>query len=591
MSKKMNVLLLVVDALRKDRLSAYGYDRPTTPNLERMANNSIICHNAFSLGPFTQSACVQLLTSTRPLSYGGYDFGAIGRPPTVFKQFHDAGYRTSCISTLHWVNRFFGYSDGVDQEFQLFGFPTIPGVAMAMIRNSLNGYEKGKISAEEMLEVVSVVLDKFFVDAQEYAKIAIERKHDMRRDFPDSSFVNANYNYKKIFHLINKHKAQFEANKLDYIEKHLLPAPGFGDWMDRWILKETYYCRDAMKLASELIFRAGNKIVGAFNSQLARLRKNRFKVYPDANSIANKVISELENHQGDEPFFIWTHFMDTHSPFVSGAGRKGYKETPIFLKDLGYPDDLDPSLAFDGKPKRPEDGPVHSALYDAAVRSTDKEIGRIVDALERLDLCEDTLVVVCADHGEELGDHGDFGHFFLLYDHNTNVPMMYFNPKFKRQDIMEVGTIMDVAPTITALTGVRPHPQWEGSSVLDFETEGRPPALLETFYGGNCVFEHRPLYFAVRSDKFHYLWREYLDPDDKFSPPEHQLYDVVEDPKQQNNLYHQNHPTVAGFNAIIAERLVEMPEITNERIIAAFDNIGKDAIHKSSIQDSERDLS
>ena len=69
--------------LRADRLGVYGYDRPTTPNLDRFTENAVVCDNAYTLGPFTQVACIQLFTSSRPFSYGGYDRGAAGRPDTA----------------------------------------------------------------------------------------------------------------------------------------------------------------------------------------------------------------------------------------------------------------------------------------------------------------------------------------------------------------------------------------------------------------------------------------------------------------------------------------------------------------------------
>ena len=86
-----DVFLVTVVRGRADRLGLYGYGRPTTPALDRFAANATVCERAFSLGSFTQVACIQLFTSSRPMSYGGYDRGAAGRPDTLFKRFHDAG--------------------------------------------------------------------------------------------------------------------------------------------------------------------------------------------------------------------------------------------------------------------------------------------------------------------------------------------------------------------------------------------------------------------------------------------------------------------------------------------------------------------
>ncbi len=181
-----NVLMLTVDALRADRMSFHGYDRPTTPHLERLAARSVVCDNAFSLGPFTQSACIQFMTSSRPLSYGGYDDGAVGRPQTIFKRFHDAGYRTTALSTLHWVNRFFGYGDGLDSEHQLFILNTLVGVAEARTRNSLSLYRAGEIEAPEMLATVAPVIAGLFDNVAEYCALRLETEADDLRDFPPS---------------------------------------------------------------------------------------------------------------------------------------------------------------------------------------------------------------------------------------------------------------------------------------------------------------------------------------------------------------------------------------------------------------------
>ena len=98
----------------------------------------------------------------------------------------------------------------------------------------------------------------------------------------------------------------------------------------------------------------------------------------------------------------------------------------------------------------------------------------------------------------------------------------------------------------------------------------RPHVLMETFFAGNCLFDRRPLYFGVRTRDHHYLWKEYRDPHDTLSPEGHELYDVGADPGELDNIYRPDHPLGPGFNAVIAQRLAELPEITDERIIGLF---------------------
>ena len=185
-------------------------------------------------------------------------------------------------------------------------------------------------------------------------------------------------------------------------------------------------------------------------------------------------------------------------------------------------------------------------------------------------LADDTVIVVCGDHGEELGEHGDVSHHFRLYEHNVRVPLMLHRRGIGRRRIVGLTTLLDLAPTIADMAGLEPDASWEGVPVTDPSVGRRDHVLLETFHGGNCLFDRRPLYFAVRTKRWKYLWKEYRDATDNFSPEGLELYDIVDDPMEQRNLYRADHPEVPGFNRIIAGRMAEIPEIGRERIAAAF---------------------
>lgn len=573
-----NVLLLTIDALRADRTSLHGYHRPTTPNLERLAEDAVVCERAFSLGPFTQSACVQMFTSTRPLAYGGFDAGATGRPETLFKRFQSAGYRTTALSTLHWVNRFFGYGSGLNEEYQLFTPNTLVGVAVAVMRSSLQGFQDGTIPEDAMRAVVEPVVAKLFDDAEEYCCLRRARARELAHDFPDSLLVNAGYNFARLERLIARHRRAFEADRGAYIGRHLsgIPKP------HEWLAQEWRYRRAPAKLASELVFRAGNRLVALLDARLAGMREARFKHYVDAPTLADKTISLIRDRNQEKPFLLWAHFMDTHVPYVSGRGRQWYRQTPGYLARLGYPPDLDPALNFrHERPREPADQETVSALYDAAVLSTDEQIGRIVVALDEMGLSEDTIVAICGDHGEELGDHGDVGHYFLFYEHNVHTPMLFRRRGMPPQRIESLVTSLDLAPTVAALAGVAPASGWEGAPVTKDAGGTREHVIMETVYGGNCVFEHRPIYLAVRTETHKFIWKEYRDPRDDFSPDGPQLYDLVADPRETTNLYRPDHPVVKALNLVLARRLADMPEIVPERIVAAFGDVGRQVLSEA----------
>ena len=131
-------------------------------------------------------------------------------------------------------------------------------------------------------------------------------------------------------------------------------------------------------------------------------------------------------------------------------------------------------------------------------------------------------------------------------------------------------TLLDLAPTIADMAGLEPDSAWEGVPITDPSVDRRDHVLLETFHGGSCLFDRRPPYFAVRTRRWKYLWKEYRDPTDRFSPEGLELYDIVDDPMEQRNLYRADHLAVPGFNRIIARRMAEIPEIPRDRIAAAF---------------------
>src|SRR5438094_288819 len=66
-----NVVVVTVDCMRRDRLSAYGYDRPTTPFLDGLVDGSLHCTSAHSVSPWTCPAVVSLNTGLYPHRHGG----------------------------------------------------------------------------------------------------------------------------------------------------------------------------------------------------------------------------------------------------------------------------------------------------------------------------------------------------------------------------------------------------------------------------------------------------------------------------------------------------------------------------------------
>ena len=113
-------------------------------------------------------------------------------------------------------------------------------------------------------------------------------------------------------------------------------------------------------------------------------------------------------------------------------------------------------------------------------------------------------------------------------------------------------------------------PAWEGLPVTDTRVDERDHVIVECFYGGNCLFKDRPIYAGVRTRTHKYFWKEFRDPKDWQSRDGDELYELANDPDEQNNLYRPDHPLLPEMQLHIARRLAELPEITHERIVRAF---------------------
>ena len=569
-SQNPNVLVLTADALRADRTSLYGYDRPTSPNLESLGAQSIILNNAMTLAPFTQAACVQLFTSSKPLSFGGYDSGAFGRPMTLFERFRQNGYSTWGLSTIHWVSSYYGYTDGLDTEYSVIHINTLVGMAVVNMRDTLYYFRAGKISEEDMLAHVSPIIERMFNNIVNYAEKISPLIPKYRQSFPGSKIANDQYDFLAIKEVVESHRVRFRSDPLAYISQELTNRSRVPE-AHEWITRDWYYKRHPKKLVSEALFRASNKILRYFDADIVNRREATIRLIPDAHAIADKVIGALKKSNSDQPFFVWAHFKDTHRPFVSGPGKSWQKHTPRYLGDLGYSPNLDPTLSYQKHyPENDQERHTLSALYDAAIRSTDEAIGRIITALTDMGKIDETVVAFTGDHGEEFGEHGDFGHECMAYEHNSRIPMLFKPAKgdfVPKSDNALVASI-DFAPSICALAGIPSMPDWEGFAVTSDIVAQRDHIVLETFCRGNCLFEHRPLYLGIRTKQYKYLWQEGVDPHHKYGQTGPQLFDLRADPGEQNNIYNPNHVLVSIFNEMLVRRLLEIPEVSSERIQA-----------------------
>jgi arylsulfatase A-like enzyme len=158
----------------------------------------------------------------------------------------------------------------------------------------------------------------------------------------------------------------------------------------------------------------------------------------------------------DGRFFLWLHYLDAHAPY-DGVTRSFRDE---LLAGGGVTTRLPRMAQMRAGEIRPDGAArgVLRAAYAAAVRSVDEQIGRVAELLDESGLAARTLLVVTADHGEELWDHGAVEHGHTLYDELIRVPLVVRCPGCAAR-----GASVDVpvataalAPSVLELLGVDP---------------------------------------------------------------------------------------------------------------------------------------
>lgn len=136
-----------------------------------------------------------------------------------------------------------------------------------------------------------------------------------------------------------------------------------------------------------------------------------------------------------KPFFVWLHFYDAHQPYV----------LPPVEFQRQYPGDI----------------------YDAEIAYVDQQLGRFLDAVRKVSPPQKTMIVVLSDHGESLGDHGEYHHGIFLYDSTIRIAWMMSGPGIPAGvRVQQQAREIDLLPTLLDLLGGQASPVVQGTSLV-----------------------------------------------------------------------------------------------------------------------------
>jgi arylsulfatase A-like enzyme/Flp pilus assembly protein TadD len=207
--------------------------------------------------------------------------------------------------------------------------------------------------------------------------------------------------------------------------------------------------------------------------------------------------SAISNQQ----WFAWVHLFDPHAPYEA-----------------------------------PPEYRAGRSPYDAEVAYADAMLGQMLARLDSAGALARTLIVVTADHGESLGEHGETTHGLFAYDATLSVPLIVQGPLVTPGTIDAPVSHVDLAPTILDLAGIAPPPRIDGSSLSRSLPAGRP--LYFEALDASLTRGWAPLRGVVQD-----LWK-YID------LPDAELYDLGRDPREQTNVVDRD-PHAAALKRIV----------------------------------------
>jgi len=228
-----------------------------------------------------------------------------------------------------------------------------------------------------------------------------------------------------------------------------------------------------------------------------------------------------------EPFFLFLHYMDPHDPYDPPEEFKQAFCTPYDDKDYIMRGDPNPILDLIKEETMDlnltkRDIQHLKDLYDAEVAFVDREIGIFLDHLSDLDYLENSIIIICADHGEEFLEHKTVKHCMTVYEALVHVPLMMKIPSQgisgRRYALVEN---MDVVPTILDYSGI-------DQRGYDFQGTSLKPVIDKDE--------------AIHSHSFcaQYNWRSVTDNRFKLiiqlNTGDIALYDIRDDPGEKINL-------------------------------------------------------
>lgn len=259
------------------------------------------------------------------------------------------------------------------------------------------------------------------------------------------------------------------------------------------------------------------------------------KVHEDASIITKDAIEMIKKYKNDS-FFMWIHFMDAHEPYL----EKPYHSSLTIAKT---------KLKKEKKTiSKKELKTLYKQSYNKAISLIDKNIEKLVSHLKYIN--KKTIIIITSDHGQQFWEHDSFGHYAHFFEELIHIPLIIYGENYKNKTREELVQLIDIPPTILSYFDIEPPKTYKGIR-LDNKNKKRDCIIIETYHDENFDVRNKkgdlpPLKtYALRTKKWKFI----------FGDNRRKLFNLISDPSEKKNLYHQEKVLTNYFQKILKDHI------------------------------------
>ena len=273
-------------------------------------------------------------------------------------------------------------------------------------------------------------------------------------------------------------------------------------------------------------------------------------------AITNGVEQFVANYKSDKPFFLAIGFQKPHLPFV--APKKYwdlYKREEMPLAKFSQKASGSPDFAYTNSGELPQYSDIPAAVefsdiknmvmkdekarqlihgYYACVSYTDAQIGKVIEALEKKGVLNNTIIVLWGDHGWHLGDHGLWCKH-TNFEQATHSPLIIIDPSIKPSKVTSPVEFVDIYPTLCEMTSLTIPEKLDGISLVSGIKN--PQKLTKKYAVSQYPRDENKMGYSLRDGKYRYtVWVEWKNKVSNFDNViAEELYDYEKDPLETIN--------------------------------------------------------